>query len=86
MEFFAKVITYLEAKGMYAGALIKKRCYWPKGVPGDRIDTQFEDKEFGDVRMIEASIEGIKLFKIFFMKDPDYVMKIMANWVTLDEL
>ena len=28
--FVAKGITELEAKGFYAAALIKKRCYWPK--------------------------------------------------------
>ena len=36
--------------------------------------------------MIEARTEYNKLFKIFFMKDPDYVMKIMASWVALSEL
>ena len=28
-----KVITALEERGVYAGALIKKRKYCPKGVP-----------------------------------------------------
>ena len=37
----------------YAAALTKKWCYWPKGVPGDFIDAQFEDKEVGDVGMKE---------------------------------
>ena len=36
--------------------------------------------------MIESIIEDNKLFKIFCMKDPDYVMKIMASWMTLDGL
>ena len=39
----AKGITELEAKGVYVAALIKKRHYCPKGVPGDLIDTRFED-------------------------------------------
>ena len=30
--------------------------------------------------------EDNKLFKTFCMKDPDYVMKIMVSWMTLDEL
>ena len=81
-----KVIADIEAKGFYAAALIKKRRYWPKGVPGDLLDTHFEDKEFGDVGIIEARNEDNKLFKVFFMKDPDYVMKIMVSWRTLDEL
>ena len=36
--------------------------------------------------MIEARTEDKKLFRIFFMKDPDYVMIIMAGWVILYEL
>ena len=36
--------------------------------------------------MIEAQTEDNKLFKIFCMKKPDYVMKIMASLITLDEL
>ena len=39
--FVDKYITELEAKGVYAEALIKKQCYWPKGVLGDLIDTHF---------------------------------------------
>ena len=67
-------------------ALIKKRRYWPKGGHGDLIYTHFEDKEVGGVVMIEAITEDNNLFKIFCMKYPDYVMKIMASWMTLDVL
>ena len=72
--------------GVYVEALIKKWRYWPKGVPGDLIDTHFEDKESGDVEMIQARTEDNKLSKIFCMKQPYYVMKMMAGWMTLDEL
>ena len=58
----------------------------PKVFPSDLIDTQFEDKEVSDVGMIEAITEENTLFKIFIMKDPDYAMKIMGSWMTLDEL
>ena len=36
--------------------------------------------------MLEARTQENKPFRIFCMKEPDYVMKIMANWMTLDEL
>ena len=36
--FVSKGITALLEVGVYAAALIKKRKYWPKGVPGDAID------------------------------------------------
>ena len=82
----AKVITEFEYKGVYVSALIKKRSYLPTGVPGDLIDTHFEDREVDDVGIIEARTEDNKLFKIFCMKEPYYVMKIMESWMTLDEL
>ena len=82
----AKGIVALEAKGVFAGALIKKRRYWPKGVPGALIDEHFENMEVGDVDMVMAATEEGKPFKIFCFKEPDYVMKIMASWMTLDEL
>ena len=53
-------------------------------VPGEFIDTHFDFKEVSDVVMIETSTEDNKLFKIFLLKDPDYVMKIMVSWMTLD--
>ena len=34
----SKGITALLEVGVYAAALIKKRKYWPTGVPGDAID------------------------------------------------
>ena len=82
----AKGITYLKDKGVYVADLINKRRYWPKGIPGDLLDTHFEDKDIGNVGMIEVRTEDDKLFKIFFMKEPGYVTKIMASWMTLDEL
>ena len=36
--------------------------------------------------MIEARTRYNKPFRIFCMKEPDYVMNIMVSWMTLDEL
>ena len=66
--------------------MIKKWYYWPKEVPGDLIDTHFEDNKVGGVVMIEERIEDDKFFRIFCMKYPYYVMKIVASWMTLGEL
>ena len=82
----AKAITDIESKCVYAASLINKRPYWPRGVPGNLIDTHFEDKKFGDIVMIEARNEDNNFFEIFCMREPDYVMHIMASWVALDEL
>ena len=83
---FAKGIIELESKGVYEADMIKKWNYRPKGVPGELIANHFEDKEFHNVVMIEVRIEGNKLFKIFCMKEPNYAMKIMVSWRTLDKL
>ena len=66
----AKVIAQLKAKYVYVAALIKKRHYFLKVVPGDLIDAHFEDKEVGDVRMIEERKKDNNFFKIFLMKYP----------------
>ena len=79
-----KGITYIESKGVYAS--IKKWHYWKKGVPGDLVDTHFEYKEVNDVGMIEVINKYNKLLKIFWMKETDYVMKIMVSWMALDAL
>ena len=48
--------------------------------------TAFSDKEVGDVDMLEDSTGGGKIFHILCFKETDYVMNIMALWMTLDEL
>ena len=57
-QFFcvANGIVSISMKGVYAGALVKKRWYWPKRLPGDLIDWNFADKEVGGVDMLDASI------------------------------
>ena len=37
----------LRKVGVFAGAIIKKRLYWPKHIKRDMIDTHFQDKEVG---------------------------------------
>ena len=36
--------------------------------------------------MLDARSEDNKMFKIFCLKELDYVMKIIASWMTIDEL
>ena len=81
----ATIIIEIKSNGFYVADLINKWRYWPKGVTGDLIDAFIEYKEVGYVGMIKATTEDNKFFNIFCMKDPDYVMKIVASWMTLDE-
>ena len=49
----------LRKKGVFAGALIKKRRYWPKHVPGDAIDAHFEGKEVGSTDALKGTIDNL---------------------------
>ena len=69
---------------VFAGALIKKRCYWPKNVPGDAIDEYFKDKEVREVDLLKGTLDDIT-YNILCMKEPDYVMKIMSTYEGLLE-
>ena len=50
----ANGIRELKDKGVNAGYLTKKRRYYPKEFPRELIDNNFEDKELGDVVMLET--------------------------------
>jgi len=78
-----KAIVALYRKGLYAGALIKKRRYWPTLVPGEAMDARFAGKAVGDVDQITGVMENVN-YKLFGMKEPDYVMKMMATGGVLE--
>ena len=79
-----KALIALRKKGVFAGALIKKRRYWPKYVPGDMIDDYFKEKEVGSTDSLKGTLEDVP-YDIFCMKEPDYVMKIMSTYGGLFE-
>ena len=81
----AKGIIEMEKKGVFGQALIKKLRYWPKFIPGDAIDQRFENKEVGDTEVGEVKIDTGEALKVFCFREPDYVMKIMASFGTLEE-
>jgi hypothetical protein len=87
----AGIIKLLE-KGVFGQALIKKRKYWPKLVPGDHIDEYMKSKEVREcdaLNMASATTtpgETSDKWHIFCMKEPDYVMKVMSTHGTLEDL
>ena len=85
----SKGIKALLEFGLYYPVLIKKHKYCPKGILGDAIDQYFSDIDVTHVDMLEAITkygpEG-KEFKIFCLKEPEHVMKIMDTLMTLEEL
>ena len=79
-----KAIIDLKKKGVFAAALIKKQCYWPKYIPGDAIITHFWDMEIGASEALQGELDNVK-FHIVGMKEHDYGMMIMTTYGTLAE-
>ena len=77
-------LVELKKNGIYAHALIKKRRYWPKHVPGDAIVEHFNNKQVGETDAIRGELDGVP-FYLYGMKEPDYVMQIMSTYGTLHE-
>jgi Transposase IS4 len=70
-------LVKLASFGVYSSAVIKKRRYWPKYIDGGEIDSHFDLKEVGQTDSLPGMLDGTN-FKVFCMKEEDYVMKLMA--------
>ena len=77
-------LVELKKNGIYAHAVIKKRRYWPKHVPGDAIIEHFNNKQVGETDAIRGELDGVP-FYLYGMKEPDYIMQIMSTYGTLHE-
>jgi hypothetical protein len=74
------IIALKTVGGLFAGALIKKRRYWSTLVPGKAIIDYFATKAVGAVDAITGVCMTTNAsYFIWGMKEPDYVMKIMAT-------
>ncbi|KAL7425548.1 hypothetical protein ACHAXH_000046, partial [Discostella pseudostelligera] len=78
-------VLALHSHGVYGQFLIKKRRYWPKGVPGDYIDGCMSNKPLGATESFVQDLQGTR-FYIHCTKDRDYVTKIMSTHGLLDEI
>ena len=73
----------LRKLGVYASAIIKKRRYWPKHVPGKAMDKRMESKNIGEVDCIQGKLDNTD-YNLFMMKEPDFTMKMMATYGALN--
>lgn len=71
-------ILHLHDLGVYGQAMIKKRKYWPQGVPGDQIDRYFEGKALGSCKSLKQDMDEIP-FYVHCCKDTKYVTKMMST-------
>lgn len=77
-----KSLVKLASVGLFASAVIKKRRYWPKYIDGSAIDAHFEQRAIGSTDSLPGTLDGVS-FRIFCMKEEDYVMKLMATYGAL---
>ena len=80
-----EVFSSMFEKSVLGLALIKKWCYWPKGVPEEDIIWHIQNKEVEDVDAVQGSIIG-KSYHIMTIKETEYVILIMKTYVTLEHL
>jgi len=77
-------ILHLHDLGVYGQSLIKKRKYWPKGVPGDQIDMYFMGKPLGTTKTLRQNMDGTP-FNIHCTRDNKFVTKMMSTHGLLTE-
>ena len=80
-----QAIVELKKCGVFTHALIKKRRYWPKHVPGEQIIQHFTDKAIGSADAIKGELDEVP-FYIYSMKEPDYTMMLMSMYGTLQTM
>ena len=78
-----KGLVELWKKGVFGAALIKKHRYWPEIIKGDAINAHFSSKEVGNVDAVKQVEDGVA-YHVFCTKEPDYVMKLMTTYGTLE--
>jgi len=77
-----KGIVELRKKGVFAAAVIKKRKYWPKHVPGAAMDEKMALKAVGECDSLAGTLDGVP-YDLFVLKDAGYTMKIMSTYGSL---
>ncbi len=73
----------MKKRGVFASALVKKRCFWPKYIRDDDIKRHFKGKEVGTAEAWGGMLEGSP-FHLYCMKESDYVMTLMSTYGTLE--
>jgi hypothetical protein len=72
-------LVELRKVGVFASAVIKKRRYWPKYVPGKAIDDKMKNEALGATNSVRGKLDDYD-YDIFCMKDKDWVMKLMSTY------
>ena len=60
----------------------KNRWYWPKGFHGDIINNYFRSNNIVDVGCLSGEWDETE-FNVFSLKDPDFNIMMMSNFLGL---
>lgn len=73
-----KGLIELSKKGVCASAVIKKRKYWPRHVPGFEMDERMrqEGVQVGDTNSLAGNLDGVD-YDLLCVRDVEFVMKLM---------
>ncbi|KAG7359200.1 transposase IS4 [Nitzschia inconspicua] len=77
-----KGLIELRKIGIFASAVIKKKRFWPKHVPGDMMDEHMSTKQVGDVDSLKGKLDGVS-YDLFCMKDTNDTIKLMSTYGSL---
>ena len=77
-------IVGLKQEVVCGALMIKMQGYWPKCVHGAAFNVHFKDEDVNHCDMIGTLIDDLPL-QVMCMKEPNYVIKIMWKWMTLDK-
>ena len=84
--FYVSVgIIVMHNHGVYGQALIKKRRYCPKNVPGDLLDHYFSDKELDSAKTFKQEVYGV-MFLMHCHEDNRDVTKLMSTHGLINEV
>lgn len=78
-----KGLIELKKVGGYAGAIIKKRRYWPRYIKGYDIEEHMKDNKVGTTDTATGILEGIN-YNVFAMKEPEFLLKLMSTYGSLE--
>ena len=78
-----KGFVELWKKGIFGAAVIKKHRNQPTNFKGDATNDHFAPKEVGNVDAVKQVEYGLA-YHVFCTKDPDYVIKLITAYRTLE--
>lgn len=61
-----EALIELRKRGVFSSAVVKKRRYWPKWVPGEAIKEKMADTQIGDVDSLKGMLCQLKTKKNYF--------------------